>query len=63
MEKKKTQNPTLLLLKKNSKAKMELDIYTPLYIQQMINVFLLYSTGNSTQYSVMIYKGTESKTE
>ena len=36
-----------------------IDIYTLLYIKQITNKDLLYSTGNSTQYSVMAY--TESK--
>ena len=39
------------------------DIYTLLYIKQITNKNLLYSTGNSTQYSVMTYMGTESKKE
>ena len=30
-----------------------IDIYTLLYIKQITNKNLLYSTGNSTQYSVM----------
>ena len=35
-----------------------------LYIKQITNKDLLYSTaGNSTQYSVMTYMGTESKKE
>ena len=34
---------------------------TLLYIKQITNKDLLYSTGNSTQYSVMTYMGTESK--
>ena len=37
------------------------DTYTLLYIQQMTNGDLLYSTENSTQYTVMIYIGKESK--
>ena len=37
--------------------------YTPIYIKQITNKDLLYSTGNSTQYSVMAYMGKESKKE
>ena len=36
---------------------------TLLYIQQITQKDLLYSTGNSTQYSVMAYRGKESKKE
>ena len=43
-------------------CKIGVDTYTLLYIKQ-INKNLLYSTGNSTQYSVMIYMGKESKKE
>ena len=32
-----------------------IDIYTLLYTKQVTNKDLLYSTGNSTQYSVMSY--------
>ena len=38
-----------------------IDIYTLLYIKQITNKDLLYSTGNSTQYSVMTYTGKECK--
>ena len=38
-----------------------IDIYTPLYIKLITNKNLLYSTENSTQYSVMVYMGKESK--
>ena len=41
----------------------EIDIHTRLYIKQITNKDLLYSTGNSTQYSVMAYMGKESKKE
>ena len=41
--------------------KVGIDIYTLLYIKQIANKNLLYSTGNSTQYSVMAYMGKESK--
>ena len=40
-----------------------IDIYTLLYIKYITNKNLLYSTGNSTQYSVMTYMGIESKKE
>ena len=40
---------------------VENDILTLLYIKQITNKNLLYSTGNSTQYSVMTYIRTESK--
>ena len=40
-----------------------IDIYTLLYIKQIANRNLLYSTENSTQYSVIPYMGNESKTE
>ena len=40
---------------------IEIDIYTLLYIKQITNKNLLYSTGNCTQYSVMTYMGKESK--
>ena len=33
------------------------DIYTLLYIKQVTPTDLLYSTGNSTQYSEMSYMG------
>ena len=41
--------------------KIGIDIYTLLYIKQITNKGLLYSTGNYTQYSVMAYMGKESK--
>ena len=37
--------------------------YTQLYIKQIINKDLLYSTGNSTQCSVITYVGKESEQE
>ena len=40
-----------------------IDIYTLLYIKYITNKNLLYSTGNSTQYSVLAYLGKESKKE
>ena len=40
-----------------------IDIYTLLYTKQITNKDLLYSTGNSTQYSVMAYMRKESKKE
>ena len=38
-----------------------IDMYTLLHIKQITNKNLLYSTGNSTQYSVMAQMGKESK--
>ena len=38
-----------------------IDIYTLLCIKQITSKNLLYSTGKSTQYSVMAYMGKESK--
>ena len=40
-----------------------IDICTLLYIKSVTNKDLLYSTGNSTQYSVMTCMGVESKKE
>ena len=40
-----------------------IDIYTLLYIKLITNKDLLYSTGNSIQYSVMTYMGKESNKE
>ena len=40
-----------------------IDIYTLLYIKKITNKDILYSTGNSTQYSIMAYMGKESKKE
>ena len=45
------------------KWEIGIDIYTLLYIKQITNKGLLYSTGNSTQYSVMTYMGKDSKKE
>ena len=36
-----------------------INIYTLLHIKQITNKDLLYSTGNSTQYFVITYKGKE----
>ena len=38
-------------------------IYTPIYIKFVINKDLLYSTGNSTQHSLITYMGKESEKE
>ena len=38
-------------------------IYTLLYIKEINNKDLLYSTGNSTQYLVITYNGKGSKKE
>ena len=40
--------------------KLRIDIYTLLYIKQITNKDLLYSTGNSAQYFIMAYMGKES---
>ena len=40
-----------------------IDIQTLLYIKEITNKDLLYSTGNSTQYSVMTFMGKETKKE
>ena len=40
-----------------------MNIYTLLYIRQITNKDLLYSTGNSTQYSVITYMRKESEKE
>ena len=40
-----------------------IDIYALLYIKQVSNKNLLYTTGNSIHYSAMTYMGTESKKE
>ena len=37
--------------------KIGIDTYTLLYIRQITNKDLLYTTGNSTQYSIMAYMG------
>ena len=39
----------------------EIKIYTLLYIKQITNKDLLYSTGNYAQYLIIIYKGKESE--
>ena len=38
-----------------------IDTYTLLYVKRVTNKNLLYSTGNSIQYSVMAYMGKDSK--
>ena len=43
--------------------KIGIDTCTLLHIKQITNKDLLYSTDNSTQYSVMAYMGKESKKE
>ena len=40
-----------------------IDKHAVLYIKEITNKDLLYSTGNSTQYSVIIYMGKESEKE
>ena len=40
-----------------------IDTYTLLYVKQIANKNLLYSTGNFIQYSVMTYMGIQSKKE
>ena len=40
-----------------------IDIYTILYIKQVTNKNLMYSTRNSAQYTVLTYMGKESKKE
>ena len=43
--------------------KIGIGTYTLLYIKYITNKDLLYSTGNSTQYSLMAYIGKEYKNE
>ena len=38
-----------------------INVYTPLYIKQITNEDLLYSTGNSIQYSIITYMGNNLK--
>ena len=44
-------------------GKARIGIYTLLYVRQITNKDLLYSTENYTQYFVKLYKGKESKKE
>ena len=37
--------------------KIEMDMYTLIYVEWITNKDLLYNTGNSTQYSLMAYLG------
>ena len=46
---------------RRDKLEIGIDINTPLYIKEITNKGLLYSTDNSTQYSVMTYMGKESR--
>ena len=55
--------PNILLPRGGINWEIGIDIYTLLYIKYITNKNLLYSTGKSTQYSVMTYIGTESKKE
>ena len=41
----------------------EINVYTLLYIKQITNKDRLYSTGNYTQYFVIMYRGKESEEE
>ena len=45
------------------KEEFGINIYMLLYIRQIINKDLLYSTGNSTQYLVITYMWTEPEKE
>ena len=47
--------------KRGMDRQVETDIYTLLYVKQTTHKNLLYSTENSTQYSVMTYTGKEFK--
>ena len=53
--------PRLGALALSQKSGDWIDIYTLLYIKQITSKDLLYSRGNSTQYSVLPYMGRESK--
>ena len=60
---------TKLMITKGAKGggginwEIGIDIQTLLYIKQITNKNLIYSTENSIQYSVMTYMGKESKIE
>ena len=43
------------------KLEVWINIYILLHIKQILNKDLLYSTGKSTQYSVISYMGKESE--
>ena len=62
---KQTQKTNLCLPKVLGGGEMNeefgINIYTLLYIEQITNKDLLYSTGNYIQYFVITYKGKESK--
>ena len=54
-------NVVLVLCVRQSESVMHMHVSFLLYIEKIINKDLLYSTGNSTQYSVIIYMGKESE--
>ena len=51
------------MLERGINCKFGIDIYTLLYMEYISNRDLLYSTGTSTQYSVVTYEGKESEKE
>ena len=53
----------LWFVKEGVNWEIGIDIYTLLYIKQITNKDLMYSTGNSTQYSAMAYMGKQSRKE
>ena len=48
---------------RRDKLELEIILYTVIYLNYTINKNLLYSTGNSTQYSVIKNMGKEAKRE
>ena len=48
---------------RRDKLELEIILYTVIYLNYTINKNLLYSTGNSTQYSVIKNMGKEDKRE
>ena len=50
-------------LRRGIKWDLGINIYTLLYVKQIINKDVLDSTGNSTQYSLITYMAKESEKE
>ena len=58
-----TKNHSIVHFRPEINRQIGTDIYILLYIKQITNKDLLYSTGNPIQYSVMTYTRKEAKTK